>query len=106
MKEGVGAFAEPMSDDDYCINDKGIQVAPGDIDEAAFQRMAIDDDDDPVVAPILCADEVLELLRACDRLNCGMLIRTVHGGLEAFLRLPGGYRDVPDLIRGLGPVAQ
>jgi hypothetical protein len=94
-----------MSDDDYCITGKGVQSSPSHFDAAALQQMAIDDSD-PVGAPIIRTDEVMAILQRNDRLSSGTLRGMVYGELESFLRLPGGYQDVPDLVQGLGPVAE
>jgi hypothetical protein len=98
LEEGLDKLPEPMSDDeDYCLNDKGIQVSASDIDETASHKNAVDDGD-LVVTPVIRADEVLEVLRVHDRLGSGILSCTVLGELESFLRVPGGYREVLALI--------
>jgi hypothetical protein len=105
MDEGVEAFAEPMSDDDFCTDNEGIQVSASDIDREASGNDVVNNDD-VIVGPIIGADEVREVLRLYDRLSRGRLSCTVLGELDSFLRLPGGYHEVPDHVCGLGPVAE
>jgi hypothetical protein len=87
--------------EESAIGDMGSQQGAA-ADEALAPRKNGAGDRDEVVTPVLRADAVLEVLRVNERLSRGILSDTVFGGLDSFLRVPGGYCGVPSLVRGLG----
>jgi hypothetical protein len=83
--------------DDYGIADTGHQVAAGGLDEEASQQ---------IVACVLRARDVREVLRVNERLNRGILSCKVYGDPEVFSPRMSGYRDMAVLLGGLAPGAQ